>query len=195
MRANLSVHEPKASQDSDSALAFSMEGYMGPNEDASFVPFAWAPGWNSPQAWTKFQDEVGGHLRSGDSGVRMIAPSLDKTAVYYSNVPSAFAAQADQWTVLPLYHLFGSDELSVQSPAVQSMVVGAYVLLHSADAGKLGLKENANVRVIMGDRVLSLRLKLSETLTSGCVGLPVGVSAMPPLLGVPSATISRLEAV
>ncbi len=94
MRANLSVHEPRASQDEDSALTFSMEGYVGPNEDASFVPFAWAPGWNSPQAWTKFQDEVGGHLRAGDAGVRLIEANTGSAGVYFSNIPAAFSAGA-----------------------------------------------------------------------------------------------------
>ncbi|MFM7784279.1 MAG: NADH-quinone oxidoreductase subunit NuoG, partial [Gammaproteobacteria bacterium] len=72
MRANLSVHEPRASQDPDTALTFSMEGYGGPAEPGALIPFAWSPGWNSPQAWNKFQDEVGGHLLAGDPGVRLI---------------------------------------------------------------------------------------------------------------------------
>ncbi len=195
MRANLSVHEPKASQDSDSALAFSMEGYVGPNEDASFVPFAWAPGWNSPQAWTKFQDEVGGHLRSGDSGTRLIEPEEGANPDYFSTIPSPFSPQEGQWSVVPLYHLFGSDELSAQAPAVQSMVTGAYVSLTPEDALKIGVKENANVRVQLGDRSFSLRLKLNATLLSGCVGLPAGLSGIPPLLGHHSAVVSQLEAV
>ena len=69
------MHEPRASQDPDSALAFSMEGYGGPDEPGPLVPFAWSAGWNSPQAWNKFQDEVGGHLRQGDPGVRLIEPA------------------------------------------------------------------------------------------------------------------------
>src|SRR5690606_13026649 len=60
MRANISVHEPRQPQDPDSAFAFSMEGYAGAAEPRQQVPFAWSPGWNSPQAWNKFQDEVGG---------------------------------------------------------------------------------------------------------------------------------------
>ena len=62
MRAPLNVHEPKQPTDIDSALTFSMEGYVG-NQTARLhlVPFAWSAGWNSPQAWNKFQDNVGGH--------------------------------------------------------------------------------------------------------------------------------------
>src|SRR5690606_2192866 len=72
MRANISVHEPRQPQDPDTPFAFSMEGYAGTREDRQQIAFAWAPGWNSPQAWNKFQDEVGGHLRAGDPGVRLL---------------------------------------------------------------------------------------------------------------------------
>ncbi|MDF0752956.1 hypothetical protein NLU14_22275, partial [Marinobacter sp. 71-i] len=72
MRANISVHEPRTPQDPDTAFAFSMEGYSGSVEPRQQVPFAWSPGWNSPQAWNKFQDEVGGHIRAGDPGTRLI---------------------------------------------------------------------------------------------------------------------------
>ncbi|MEN1543568.1 NADH-quinone oxidoreductase subunit G, partial [Pseudomonas aeruginosa] len=65
MRANISVHEPRQPQDIDTMFTFSMEGNNQPTAHRSQVPFAWAPGWNSPQAWNKFQDEVGGKLRFG----------------------------------------------------------------------------------------------------------------------------------
>ena len=67
MRADISVHEPRQPHDQDSALAYSMEGYVGVDNDAALTSFAWAPGWNSPSAWNKFQDEVGGHSRKGDA--------------------------------------------------------------------------------------------------------------------------------
>ena len=75
MRANISVHEPRQPQDKDTMFAFSMEGNNQPSAPRSQIPFAWAPGWNSPQAWNKFRAEVGGHLRHGDPGVRLIEAS------------------------------------------------------------------------------------------------------------------------
>lgn len=183
MRANISVHEPRASQDTDTALSFSMEGYVGPNEPAPFIPFAWAPGWNSPQAWTKFQDEVGGHLRTGDSGVRLIEPKAEATSAYFADIPAAFSVHDDALRVAPLYHLFGSDELSAMAPATQSMVVQAYVALSVADAARLQLAENSLVKVTLANRTYSLRLQISKTLASGLVGLPAGIPGMPPILG------------
>lgn len=54
MRANISVHEPRQPQDIDTMFTFSMEGNNQPTAHRSQVPFARAPGWNSPQAWNKF---------------------------------------------------------------------------------------------------------------------------------------------
>ena len=43
-------------------------------------PRFWAPGWNSVQAVTQFQEEVSGPLRGGDSGRRLIEPGRDGDA-------------------------------------------------------------------------------------------------------------------
>ena len=90
MRANQSVHEPRTPQDPDTAFAYSMEGYSGSAEPRSQVPFAWSPGWNSPQAWNKFQDEVGGHLRAGDPGTRLIETQGDRLN-WFASVPRALS--------------------------------------------------------------------------------------------------------
>ncbi len=118
MRANLSVHEPRAPQDADTPSPFSMEGYAGSAEPRQQIPFAWSPGWNSPQAWNKFQDEVGGHLRAGDPGVRLIENQGDR--LYWFAVPAAAVrGTASGFQAVPLYHLFGSEETSSRAEPVR----------------------------------------------------------------------------
>ena len=172
MRANISVHEPRAPQDPDSALAFSMEGYAGPDEPGPLVPFAWSPGWNSPQAWNKFQDEVGGHLRQGDPGVRLIEPAA--TAGY---VPVAATAGGDL-AVAPLYHLFGSEELSARAPVAAGNVPSPYVALHPREAARRGLAAGATVHVAVGAVRFAAPLALRETLAEGVIGIPAGLPGM-----------------
>lgn len=180
MRAPISVHEPRASQDNDSALAFSMEGYAGPNEDSPLIPFAWAPGWNSPQSWNKFQDEVGGHLRAGDPGVRLIEGRGDLG--YFTNVPAAFVP-GSSLKALPLYHLFGSEEMSVRAEPVKERIPEAYVALAAADAVRLGLDTGHKASVKVGDELLELKVRVSDTLPAGTLGLPVGVSGVAAFAG------------
>jgi NADH-quinone oxidoreductase subunit G len=179
MRANLSVHEPRASQDEDSPLAFSMEGYVGPNEDAAFVPFAWAPGWNSPQAWTKFQDEVGGHLRAGDAGVRLVESAPGADGAYFTDIPAPFHIEQDSWQVVPLHHIFGSDELSALAPATETLLEQPYVGLSPSDAQQLGVRDGILVKVRSREFNLSLTVRVLDQLPAGLVGLPVGLPGMP----------------
>ena len=73
MFANIDVYEPKPPEDPDSPLNFSMEGFHG-DPPPALIPRFWAPGWNSVQSLNKFQEEVGGPLRGGNPGRRLIEP-------------------------------------------------------------------------------------------------------------------------
>lgn len=175
-RAPITVHEPRVSQDNDSALAFSMEGYSGPNEDSPLVPFAWAPGWNSPQSWNKFQDEVGGHLRAGDAGVRLLEGSNELT--YYATVPAAFVV-SNELQMVPIYHLFGSDEMSSRAAPVETRIPEAYIALATADAQRLGLNEGQKASLNIGGELLELGIRISSSLPAGMLGMPVGLDGIP----------------
>lgn len=189
MRANLSVHEPRQPQDPDSAFAFSMEGYAGSREQRQQVPFAWSPGWNSPQAWNKFQDEVGGHLRSGDPGVRLldgVRMDLDWVAP-----PAAFAPAQGTWQVVALHHLFGSEENSSRAAPIQERMPQPYIALAEAEAARLGVNEGALLGFTLGTEVLQLPLRISADLPLGVAGLPAGLPSIPPLTS--NAVVTELR--
>ncbi|BDH45093.1 NADH-quinone oxidoreductase [Salmonella enterica subsp. enterica serovar Choleraesuis] len=181
MRANISVHEPRQPQDKDTMFAFSMEGNNQPDAPRSQIPFAWAPGWNSPQAWNKFQDEVGGKLRHGDPGVRLF-DGQGSGLGYFTDVPAAFRATEGQWQVAPYYHLFGSDEMSQRSPVFQQRMPQASLRLNPSDAAKLGINAGSQVSFTWQGHTVSLPLVLSEGLTPGQVGLPMGMPGIAPVL-------------
>lgn len=179
MRAKISVHEPRQPQDQDSAFAFSMEGYSGSQEVHQQVPFAWAPGWNSPQAWNKFQDEVGGHLRNGDPGLRLL--DGERTSLAWNQPPAAFAPARDTWQAAPLFHLFGSEETSSRAAPIQERMPQPYVALAEAEATRLGLADGCLVRIELDGQPLQLALRVSDTLPLGVAALPAGLPGIPPL--------------
>lgn len=178
MRANISVHEPRTPQDMDTAFAFSMEGYSGSSEDRQQIPFAWAPGWNSPQAWNKFQDEVGGHLRAGDPGVRLIEPLGDRLG-WLGEAPKAFNPAPGHWQVVPLHHLFGSEETSSRAAPVQERIPQPYLALAKAEADRLGVSEGALLSVHINELELRLPLRVSDDLGIGLLALPAGLPGIP----------------
>lgn len=189
MLANINVSEPRQPQDKDTAFAFSMEGYAGTQEDRQQIPFAWAPGWNSPQAWNKFQDEVGGHLRAGDPGIRLISPSGQGLGWKAVNAP--FAAKAGEWTIVPLPQLFGSEEMSARAKPIQERQAAPFAVISSDDAQALNLTADSKVKLTVNGQALTLDVRVSEQLMPGLVGLPVGFTGIGRFLA--GQTVSALE--
>ncbi|BFT64386.1 NADH-quinone oxidoreductase subunit NuoG [Pseudomonas moorei] len=181
MRADISVHEPRTPQDKDTAFAFSMEGYSGSVEPRQQVPFAWSPGWNSPQAWNKFQDEVGGHIRAGDPGTRLIESTGDSLN-WFANVPRAFNPAQGTWQVVPFFHLFGSEETSSKAAPVQERIPAAYVALAKSEADRLGVNDGAMLSFNVAGQTLRLPLRINEELGAGLVALPAGIAGIPPAI-------------
>ncbi len=180
MLANISVHEPKPPDDSDSALSFSMEG--NPDQPpAALQPFFWTPGWNSIQAVNKFQEEIAGPLRHGDPGVRVLEASGNRPP-YFDQIPAPFQARADEWLLVPLYHIFGSEELSRYAPGIAQLSPQPYIALSPEDAARFGGEAE-----VLGQRFTVTR---SVALPRGVAGVPAGV---PPFAGLDLPMWSRIS--
>ena len=173
IRALLNVHEPKQPVDKDSALTFSMEGYVGPQNASSLVPFAWAPGWNSPQSWNKYQDEVGGHLKGGDAGVRLF-DRLAKRPVRSYVAPTAIVANPDSFRLVPMHHIFASGEFTVKIPAMESRIPAPVFAVGEQDAKRLNVQDGQQLTINAGETTIRLPVQVIEYLPSGYIGYPVG---------------------
>lgn len=188
MLANLHVSEPKPPDDPDSPLAFSMEG--NPDQPPSaLIPFAWSPGWNSYQAWNKFQEEIAGPLRGGNPGVRLIVPPAQPNGNYFRDVPPGFQPRDDEWLIVPLYHIFGSEELSVHSPGVKELSPQAYLAMNEEDANRLGLRAENAVEFAVCGTTYRVSFRIRPDLSSGLAGVSAGIE---PLQGVPLPAWSRI---
>jgi NADH-quinone oxidoreductase subunit G len=182
MRADIDVSEPRTSQDNDSPFAFSMEGYSGTREPFQQVPFAWAPGWNSPSAWNKFQDEVGGHLRAGDPGLRLFEVKTEASLEYATHIPACFVAHGTEFTVVDYPQLFGSDELSQKSTVFQQRMAPAQLHLNPVDAARLAVNTGTLVEFGWEGNHWRLPVVISEWLAPGLLGLPLGLAGLPTAL-------------
>jgi NADH-quinone oxidoreductase subunit G len=178
MRANLSVHEPKPPDDLDTALSFSMEGFKG-RPPASLIAHYWAPGWNSVQSLNKFQAEVAGPLVGGPIGQRLIEAVSENPRGYFDAIPAAFEPRDGEWLIVPLYHIFGSEELSVLSPGVKERSPQPYLALHPEDAARLQVSAGQSLKVTIDQTTITLPVKLEPALPRGVAGLPCGLADMP----------------
>ncbi|MBC5992044.1 NADH-quinone oxidoreductase subunit NuoG [Pontibacter cellulosilyticus] len=178
MNAGMNVSEPKPQEDPDSPLTFTMEGYRG-QAPSSIIPFFWSPGWNSQQAINKYQEEIGGPLHGGDPGIRMIEKTEQSIGTHFSEAPEHFQPLADHLFMVPVYHTFGSEELSAQAPAIAQLTPEPYLILNVTDALELKLEEGQHLTFKIGELMYHLPIKISMTITRGTAGLPVGLPGVP----------------
>ena len=185
MLANITVHEPKPEEDPDSPLTFSMEGYQGVVPPSLITRF-WASGWNSVQAVNKFQSEVGGPLRGGDPGSRLIEPEKTKKFSSFDGILPTMKIGSDEWLIVPVHHVFGSEELSSVSAAIAERSPKPYVALNPEDAASLELEEGEKVELALDDGVFQFPSRFVSGLPHKVAGLPVGL---------PGVTTLKLPAV
>ncbi|MDJ0878035.1 MAG: NADH-quinone oxidoreductase subunit NuoG [Halieaceae bacterium] len=169
MRADVSVHEPRQTDDADSALAFSMEGSATTDRPGALLSYVWSPGWNSNQSLHKFQSEIGGALRGEGSGLRLL-DSLAVAAATPAPLPEAFSRREQEWLLQARHHLFGSDELSRLGSGIEALTGRAAIYLHPEDASRLGL-EAGDGAVIAG---AALEVRLDPSQVPGSAGFSTG---------------------
>lgn len=177
MLANIRVSEPKPPEDPDSGMSYTMEGSQG-MPPSSMIPFFWSPGWNSVQSVNKYQEEVGAALRGGDPGVRLLEATPEDPVVYFSNIPEKFRPVENQLWIVPVHHIFGSEELSARSASVAKRVPKAYVMINAEDAAELKIQENQEFAFYIEEHKYRLPVKISAAIPKGVSGLPVGLPGL-----------------
>ena len=177
MRAPISVHEPMQPKDLDTGLTFSMEGYSGTQTPSSMIPFAQSAGWNSPQAWNKYQDKVGGSLKKGDPGVRLF-DQLERLAPRQYVAPDIASIsnerQLNQAKLVPVYNIYASSIMASRSPIVAEQLPVAAWRIAIDDANAWGVSQGDYLAIEIDNQDITLPVQLVPYLAEGCIGYPVG---------------------
>ena len=196
MRAPISVHEPMQPKDLDTGLTFSMEGYSGKQTPSSMIPFANAAGWNSPQAWNKYQDKVGGHLKKGDPGVRLF-DQVERLATRQYVAPEATSAtttdmQQGQAKLVPIYNIYASSMMASRSSIVAEQLPVPTWRIGIDDAKDWNIAAGDYLAIEIDKQQIILPVQLVGYLAEGCIGYPVGqVSIIHPSM---PASVRKVDA-
>ena len=165
LHANIDVSEPGQPTDSETPFAYSMEGNMAQVPPA-LLPVVWSPGWDSNQAINKFQEETGGHLREGDAGIRLF--EVSGTLAWFNGIPKPYISEPGVWEVMALPHIFGSEELSLQSPAIAQRLATVCALMNPLDAEQAGIDNGDCVIIsdLSGASLLTTVIQIDTNLSS-----------------------------
>lgn len=164
MRAPISVQEPRQPQDKDTALAYSMEGYQGQQAPGPLIPFAWAAGWNSPQAWNKYINQSG-KLKNGEGGCTLSALHI------HAQKSQDKVLQYQGFTCVPLYDLFASAPFRSQLPIFDERDRPLFVKMTPTVAKSLNLTQEEAVNVHCNDQSQIMKLIIDEDFAEDCIGV------------------------
>jgi NADH-quinone oxidoreductase subunit G len=178
MNADIAVSEPGLTQDKDSPLAFSMEG-LQENPPSSLVPFYWNPGWNSVQALYGYLTEPGAAMKGGDAGVRLIEPSTESGANYYEREIRSTKLDDSELMIIPVYSIFGSDELSSVSSSILKRIPDPFVLMNSADAALHKMNDGEVVQLECLKIRIKVFVRIAKSIQQGSAGLSVYLPGLP----------------
>jgi NADH-quinone oxidoreductase subunit G len=178
MNANITVSEQKLTQDPDSPLAFSMEGQQE-KPPSSLVPFYWTPGWNSVQAMYNYLDEPDGSMKGGDPGVRLIDSAGGSKNEYFKSDIQIAEIKKDECLIVPVYQIFGSDELSSVGSSMAQKIHEPFVLMNKKDADNIAVNEGDSVQLEILKTKLKVKVKIENSLIQGLTGLSVNLPGMP----------------
>lgn len=185
INANIMVSEAKLPQDPDSPLAFSMEGQ---NEfpPSSLVPFYWFPGWNSVQAMYNYLNEPDGQMKGGDPGVRLFEKSTGSKRDNLEYNSQKSEVRKDELKIVPVYQIFGSEELSAVSPSIIERIQEPFVFINPKDSEIFQLSDGESVMLEISNIKLNVKVKTEKSIVQGMAGLSVNLPGMP-YTGIPGS--------
>lgn len=178
MNANVAVSEQAPPVDPDSPMRFSMEGQQE-NPPSSIVPFYWKPGWNSVQAMYGYVDEPGGSMKGGDPGIRLFSQGSLKEFKYLLPGQQNQQIKKKELLVLPLYRIFGSEELSSVSQSVLERVEQPFLLINETDAANLGVNADDLVMIEVSKEEIKVKIRIGSGIQQGMAALSVNLPGMP----------------
>jgi NADH-quinone oxidoreductase subunit G len=155
-----------------------MEG-QNENPPSSLVPFYWTPGWNSVQAMYNYLDEPDGRMKGGDPGVQLFEKSAGNKGVYLENSRQKSEVHKDELQIVPVYQIFGSEELSAVSSPIVTRINELFVFMNPEDSEFLQLSDGESVLLEILNMKLNVKVKIENSIVPGLAGLSVNLPGMP----------------
>lgn len=182
MMANQNVHESKTTQDINSQFQFSMEG--GKAQQSPAMPFTWAPGWNSNQSISKFQQQVGGPLAGPRQGVQVFDPKSDIDA---TNIPAQHLKSINETNTsininaepkpnqehslifVHAKHIYGNDYLGLKGIEFELLAPIPYVEVSQKLAVEFAIADQRFINLTCNNDNYVTELKITKSLANDCI--------------------------
>jgi NADH-quinone oxidoreductase subunit G len=114
-------------------------------------------------------------MKGGDPGIRLIEPAEAPSNSYFIMEPQAASFQKDEWLIVPVYQIFGSEELSFAASTLMQRIQEPFVYLNQKDADILDSKDSDFIQLEIANCKLLLKVKIENSLQQGIAGLSINL--------------------
>ena len=99
--------------------------------------------------------------------VRLIEPAAVERVSYFVTAPRAFQPRDDGWLIIPVYHIFGSEELSILAPGIAERAPQPYLGLNPDDVTRLQVHEGDELELRVDGTACRLPVRADAYLARG----------------------------
>jgi NADH-quinone oxidoreductase subunit G len=92
--------------------------------------------------------------------------------------PEIFEFQKDEWLIVPVYQIFGSEELSSAGSTICQRIQEPFVYLNQKDTELIGAADNDLIQIEISGSKLKIKIKIENSLRQGIAGLSVNLPGM-----------------
>jgi NADH-quinone oxidoreductase subunit G len=178
--AGRTVFEPGPTPDPDAPLAYSLEGLQPQDSPEALRTRSWWPGWNSSNGLHKFGEELEALGPARSSGVRLLDAAAPGHELAPVPAPARLVRRDPGDVVLvPLHHIYGSEQLSMYTPGVRERAPAPYIGLNVEDAERLGAREGDLLELWFPWMDARAPLRIVPSLAAGTAGLPYCLPGVP----------------
>jgi NADH-quinone oxidoreductase subunit G len=117
-------------------------------------------------------------MKGGDPGIRLFGNSGKTEVEYFTPAEVPFKPVKGELLIVPVYRIFGSEELSSNAPAINERIEQPFILMNSKDAAVTGIKENNQVKITVSQKTIDVKLKIADDIPEGMAGLAAGLPGM-----------------
>jgi len=125
-----------------------------------------------------YLDEPNGSMKGGDPGIRLIEPGEARNNSYFKTEPRIFECKKDECLIVPVYQIFGSEELSSAGFAVAQRIQEPFLYLNRKDAESLSIKDGELIHLEVPGSKLRIKARIENSLQQGIAGLSVNLPGM-----------------
>jgi NADH-quinone oxidoreductase subunit G len=121
----------------------------------------------------KYVAEPEGKVKGGNPGAIIFNEKGDSSLDYFKNIPGPFKPEIEKLLVVPVYLIFGSEELSSSARSVSELVPEPFLLLNDKETKRLNIALDNIINITVNKVNINVNIKTDNMIPDGIAGLSV----------------------